>query len=71
MTYVMWPVHVGFVVDKVVMGRVLLRVLRFLPVSVIPPIIYTSVSQTFFKWGPLSLVRMFHGPPYSWDYQTH
>jgi len=32
---------------------------------------YTNVSQTFFKWGPLSLVRMFYGPPYSWDYQTH
>ena len=32
---------------------------------------YSSVSQTFFKWGPLSLVRMFYGPPYSWDYQTH
>ena len=31
---------------------------------------YSSVSQTFFKWGPLSLVRMFYGPPYSWDYQT-
>jgi len=30
-----------------------------------------SVSQTFFKWGPLSLFRMFYGPPYSWDYQTH
>ena len=34
--------------------------------------LYSSVSQTFFKWGPpLSLVRMFYGPPYSWDYQTH
>ena len=33
--------------------------------------LYTSVSQIFFKWGPLSLVRMFYGPPYSWDYQTH
>ena len=32
---------------------------------------YSSFSQTFFKWGPLSLVRMFYGPPYSWDYQTH
>jgi len=32
---------------------------------------YSSVSQTFFKWGPLSLVRMFYGPPYSWDYKTH
>jgi len=28
-------------------------------------------SNFFFKWGPLSLVRMFYGPPYSWDYQTH
>jgi hypothetical protein len=26
---------------------------------------YVSVSQTFFKWGPLLLVRMFYGPPYS------
>jgi hypothetical protein len=26
---------------------------------------YTSVSQTFFKWGPLLLVRMFYGPAYS------
>ena len=44
-------------------------------------ILYISVSQTFFKWGPLSLVRMFYGPlslvrmfygpPYSWHYQTH
>jgi hypothetical protein len=24
-----------------------------------------SVSQTFFKWGPLLLVIMFYGPPYS------
>ena len=32
---------------------------------------YSSVSQTFFKCGPLSLVRMFYGPPYSWDYHTH
>jgi hypothetical protein len=23
---------------------------------------YISVSQTFFKWGPLLLVRMFYGP---------
>jgi hypothetical protein len=28
--------------------------------------VYISVSQTFFfKWGPLLLVRMFYGPPYS------
>jgi hypothetical protein len=24
----------------------------------------SSVSQTFFKWGPLLSVRMFYGPPY-------
>ena len=34
-------------------------------------ILYISVSQTFFKCRPLSLVRMLYGPPYSWDYQTH
>jgi hypothetical protein len=28
-------------------------------------VFYFSVSQTFFKWGPLLLVRMFYGPPYS------
>jgi hypothetical protein len=26
---------------------------------------YTSISQTFFKWGPLLLATMFYGPPYS------
>jgi len=30
-------VHVGFVVDKVALGQVFLRVLRFSPVSIIPP----------------------------------
>jgi hypothetical protein len=49
MTYVMWPVHVGFVVDKVVMGRVLLRVLRFLPVSFVPPILYTQFSSIYHR----------------------
>ena len=34
-------------------------------------ILYISVSQTFFKWRPLSLVRTFYGQPYSWDYQIH
>jgi hypothetical protein len=33
-------VHVGFVVDKVVLGQVFLRVLRFSPVSFIPPVLY-------------------------------
>jgi hypothetical protein len=33
-------VHVGFVVDKVALGQVFLRVLRFLPVSFIPPVLH-------------------------------
>ena len=28
-------------------------------------LLYGSVSQTFFKWGPLLDVKMFCGPPYS------
>jgi hypothetical protein len=27
--------------------------------------LWNSVSQPFFKWGPLLSVRMFYGPPYS------
>jgi hypothetical protein len=30
-------IHVGFVVDKVALGQVFLRVLRFSPVNIIPP----------------------------------
>jgi hypothetical protein len=37
------PDHVGFVVDKVALGQVFLRVLRFSPVSFIPPVLrYTE-----------------------------
>jgi len=49
--------------------------------TTIPRNVLHQRFQTFFKWGPLSLVRMFYGPlslvrmfyepPYSWDYQTH
>jgi hypothetical protein len=31
--------HVGFVVDKVALGQVFLRVLRFYPVNFIPPVL--------------------------------
>jgi hypothetical protein len=34
-------VHVGFVVDKVALGQVLLRVLRFFPVNITPPLLHT------------------------------
>jgi hypothetical protein len=33
-------VHVEFVVDKVALGQVFLRVLRFSPVSFIPPVLH-------------------------------
>jgi hypothetical protein len=33
-------VHVGFVVDKVALGQVFLRALRFSPASLIPPVLH-------------------------------
>jgi hypothetical protein len=33
-------VHVGFVVDKVALGQVFPRVLRFSPVNSIPPVLH-------------------------------
>jgi hypothetical protein len=33
-------VHVGFFVDKVALGKVFLRELRFSPVNVIPPVLH-------------------------------
>jgi hypothetical protein len=38
------PDHVGFVVDKVAMGQVSLRVLRFSPVHISPPLLHTHLS---------------------------
>jgi hypothetical protein len=37
-------VHVGVVMDKVELGQVFLRVFRFSPVSVIPPLLHTHLS---------------------------
>jgi branched-subunit amino acid transport protein len=45
-----WPltaetrVHVGFVVDKVALGQVFLRVLPFSPASIIPPLFHSHLS---------------------------
>jgi hypothetical protein len=40
-----WSIHVGFVVDKVALEQVFLRVLRFSSVSVIiPPGLHTHIS---------------------------
>jgi hypothetical protein len=38
-------IHVGFAVDKVALGHVSLRVLRFSPVSIIPPSLSTLISS--------------------------
>jgi hypothetical protein len=38
-------VHVGFVVDKVALGQAFLRVLRFSPVSLIPPVLHYTKNQ--------------------------
>jgi hypothetical protein len=35
--------HMGYVVDKVALGQIFLRVLRFSPVSIIPPSLSTLV----------------------------
>jgi hypothetical protein len=37
--------HVGFVVDKVALGQVFLRVLRFSPVNIIPPSLSKLISS--------------------------
>jgi hypothetical protein len=38
-------VHVEFVVDEVALGQVFLRVLRFSPVSFIPPVLHHLVKD--------------------------
>jgi hypothetical protein len=38
-------IHVGFVVDKVTLGQVFLRVLRFSPVNIIPPSLSKLISS--------------------------
>jgi hypothetical protein len=37
--------HVGYVVDKVALGHVSLRVLRFSPVNIIPPSLSKLISS--------------------------
>jgi hypothetical protein len=46
-------IRVGFVVDKVALGQVFLRVLRFSPVNIIPPGLHTLVSSEGRTLGPL------------------
>jgi hypothetical protein len=45
----------GFVSDKVALGQVSLRVLRYFPVSIIPPLLHIHyVSPGGWKIGPLA-----------------
>jgi hypothetical protein len=37
-------IHVGFVVDKVALGQVFLRILRFSPSNIIPPLLHIHLS---------------------------
>jgi hypothetical protein len=39
-------IYVDFMLDKVAPGQVLLRVLRFFPVSIIPPLFQTHIYST-------------------------
>jgi hypothetical protein len=38
-------IHVGFVVDKVVLRQIFLRVIRFSPANIIPPLLHLHLSQ--------------------------
>ena len=40
-----WSVHVGFVVDIVTLVQYFLQVLRFCPVSVIPPVFHPFIRS--------------------------
>jgi hypothetical protein len=47
--------HVRYVVDEVTLGQAIFRVLRFSPVSVIPPVSHCSLSgQADSDWDPES-----------------
>jgi hypothetical protein len=39
-----WSIHVGFMVDKVALGQVFRRVLRFSPASIILPLLHIHLS---------------------------
>jgi hypothetical protein len=37
-----WSIRLGFVVDKVALGQVILRIIGFSPVNIIPPSLSNS-----------------------------
>ena len=52
-------VHVGFMVDKVALGHVFLRVLRFSPVNFIPPVNCKNGKEIVF-------IKGLHSKPQGW-----
>jgi hypothetical protein len=43
--FVPGSVHVAFAVAEMALGQVYLRVIRFFPVNIIPPLLHTHLSQ--------------------------
>jgi hypothetical protein len=41
--------HVRFVVDKVALGRVFLKIMRLLPLSIIPPVLHSNLLNTIIR----------------------
>jgi hypothetical protein len=57
-------VHVGFVVNKVALGQVYPRVLRFSPVSLIPPVLHYTEKQK--KHLLITFITGLHNTPQGW-----
>jgi hypothetical protein len=51
---------VGFVVDKVALGQVFLRVLQFSPVSIIPPLLHIHLSPSHEMCGSSDQAAHYH-----------
>jgi hypothetical protein len=54
------PVHVGFLVDKIALGRFYVRVLRLSPVSITPPMlhIHSSIATAIINVATDSVVKL-------------
>jgi len=62
--------HVWFAVDEVIMGQIFVRVLRFFPVTIIPPVLPThfhvpfALSRRTCEWNPCTFQKaVFFFPP--------
>jgi hypothetical protein len=57
------PVHVGFTVDEVTLGQAFLRVLKFPPFNVIPPVLHTHffyLSQMLYNISNCNFLKIKH-----------